>query len=172
MRNFIFISLIILLANTALASSGSVYLLDLHYDNGQIILNKIEVINGFSPDNKLQSGSYKLEVISVDKQSLYSFNFKAPRIYADRSEKLTGEIDGAVIDLNQADFTLIAPFFNDGKDIKIYKDNNEVFSTDISQFNIQQSPKKKYTWFYVALVVILIILVLIRIRTNKFKYSK
>jgi len=89
---------LILTINIALAEDNLVYLLDLHYDNGEINLNEISLETGYNPDRKIQYGDYKLEVISFDYTTIYSFNFRAPRIYADKSDKITGEIDGAVMD--------------------------------------------------------------------------
>ena len=65
---------------------------------------------------------------------------------------LNGEINGEVIDLKEADFTLIVPYFKDGKDIKIYKEGNELFSTGISEYSIRQSPKRSFAWLYGILI--------------------
>jgi len=152
---------LILTINIALAEDNLVYLLDLHYDNGEINLNEISLETGYNPDRKIQYGDYKLEVISFDYTTIYSFNFRAPRIYADKSDKIKGEIDGAVIDLDEADFTLVIPYFKDGKDIKIYKENNEIFSTDISEFSIRKSPKRNFTWLFVLIVLFVFVIIFI-----------
>lgn len=160
---------LILMVNVVLAQDNMVYLLDLHYDNGKISLSEIKVEKGFSPDRKIQSGDYKLEVISFDNKALYSFNFKAPRVYSDKSDRLTGKIDGEVIDLEKADFTLIVPYLEDGKDIKIYKENNEVFSTDVSKFSIKQSLKRSFIWLYIILIMLFCFLIIFLIKRKKKK---
>lgn len=157
--------LALLMINVALAEDNTVYLLDLHYDNGKITINNIKIETGFSPDYKIQFGDYRLEVISFDNKAIYAFNFRAPRLYADKSNERTAEIDGEVIDLEEADFTLIVPYFKGGKDIKIYKENNEVFSTDISEFIIKQSQKRTFTWLYILLAVISVIIIFVLYKT-------
>ncbi len=160
---------LILMANVVLAESDTVYLLDLHYDMGEISLNNIKIETGFSPDRKIQSGDYRLEVISFYNRPIYSFNFKAPRVYSDKSDRLTGDIVGDVIDLEEADFTLVVPYFNDGKNIRIYKENNEIFSTDLSEFIIKQSPGRKFTFFYIILIALFIIVIIFLINKKKKK---
>jgi hypothetical protein len=145
--------LILIILLSSFVSAEQVYLLNLNYDKGEITLKDKFVKNGFAPDYNLNSGDYQAEIISSDNIRLYEVRFDIPLfIYSDRSDSF-GEVSGDVIKRDIFDFTLVVPYFNNGKEINIYYKNERIFNTKVS--SIQKSPVRN-----VLIYIILGILVL------------
>jgi len=113
-----------------------VYLLSLNYDNGKISMNKLLTKTGYAPDRKLQPvEGFKADVVSFEANILYSFKFDVPlKINTDVIEQ--GEVSGNVIILNETDFALLIPYYEQAKEINIYdKEDKKVFSTKVYQLS-------------------------------------
>lgn len=130
-------------------SASDVILVSLHYENGEISLNERYNLVGHYPDRKIQEGDHYLSVVSGKGEKLYSFRFNVPnKIYTDSSSK-----GGNVIELDEVDFGLLVPYFEEAKDIKIYKGNEELLTI--------KNPRAKGNYYWIILLLILVILVLI-----------
>ncbi len=130
------ISLLFLSINLA-AEKNKIYLLTLHYDKGAITTRGVIVRPGFAPDRKVQPETgYKVEVLYFDNKVLESFKFSIPlTLHTDRIDPETGEWAGEVIQLNETDFSLSINYFENGKTINIYDENDKkVLEIDVSSF--------------------------------------
>ncbi len=138
-----------------LSEESMVYVVNLNYKEGAINFKEITFKTGYYPDNKLASGDYRIEVVSNDNTVLYSFNFDVPlKIYTDVIEK--GEISGNVILLNETDFAVIVPYFENAKEIAIYKMNAKEVSIPV-----KETPSPKKNWIGAALVAVFVLLIFI-----------
>ncbi len=156
----------IFLIGMASAEASKVYILNLNYDNGKITLKDKIVKYGYSPDRKIQpEEGYRLEVVSLNSEILYFFNFEVPsRIYVDVTNPGTQELSGGIIKLDKTDFALVVPYFEEAKEIKIYDMNNN----EILLINAQESLSGRsmlMLWLIPAIVIItLLVLVYRKIR--------
>ena len=162
MRNKICLILItaIFLAGMVSAETNKVYILNLDYDNGKITLKDKIVKYGYSPDRKIQpEEGYRAEVVSVNGDVLYFFNFEVPsKIYVDVTEPRTQELSGGIIKLDKTDFALIVPYFEEAKEIKIYDmNNNEILLIDARE---SLSSRNMLMLWLIPAVVIITLLVL------------
>ena len=101
---------------------GKAYVVNFEYDNG-IIGYKDKVLKcGYAPDRVIQpEEGYTAEIISVDDKPLYSFKFQIPlKVNVDLSDPLLKRLSGGIIVLNETDFALIFPYYDEAKSIEIY----------------------------------------------------
>jgi hypothetical protein len=150
-----FILLIIVNISFAISQEqNKIILLDLNYNNGEITINKILTKMGYYPDRKDQPlDGYKLDLVSINNDILYSFRFDVPlTIYTDVI--INNKISGNIIKLNNTDFALIMPYFDNLKEINIYDKNNKRVTT--KEFT---SPSKKQNLRHIYLFVGMTILV-------------
>tara|TARA_Y100000310_G_scaffold236576_1_gene239765 strand:+ start:2026 stop:2586 length:561 start_codon:yes stop_codon:yes gene_type:complete len=109
-----------------------VFLIGLSYDNGRIKLNEMIAKIGYAPDRKLQPDEgFRGEMVSFEEEVLYSFRFDVPlKINTDVIDN--NEVSGNVIVLNETNFALLVPYFEETKEINIYDENDErVFSAKV-----------------------------------------
>ncbi len=140
--------LFLLLVCSFFVVASDVVLVSLHYEDGKLSLNNKYNLFGYYPDRKIQEGEYYLAVVSSKNAKIYSFRFDVPnRIYVDSSSK-----GGDVIVLNKVDFGLLVPYFEEAKEIVIYKENEELLTIE--------NPKPERNYFWLGLVLILIILII------------
>lgn len=133
---FVGLVLIILLnLNTIETTANEIYVLDLNYDKGNINLIDVSVKQGYAPDRRIQpEDGYRCDVVSFSNTVLYSFKFEIPRILM-TPPPLPGEEPRGPIYLDNVNFTLLIPYFENGKSINIYDPSNFlVLSVDVSQF--------------------------------------
>ena len=104
------------------AECSKVVITNFNYDNG-IITYKGKVIKcGYAPDRKIQPiGGYTAEILSIGNQPLYSFKFQIPlKFNFDLSDPITKSLSGGMLILNETDFALIFPYYDNAKSIIIY----------------------------------------------------
>jgi len=125
----------IFLLSIAQAAENKIYVLDLEYNKGNINFIDLSVKVGYAPDRKIQPEvGYKCEVISFTDEVLYSFKFEIPLVIY-TPPPLEGEEPEGPIYLEEVNFILIIPYFENGKVINIYDSNNtKKVSIDISQY--------------------------------------
>lgn len=117
------------------SAESKIYILDLNYDKGDLSLLNIFVKPGYAPDKATQPEvGYTADVISFKGRILYSFKFEIPlEIYA--VPPLETDETGGLISLDRVNFTLLVPYFENGKTINIYDPNGaKKLSVDIQQF--------------------------------------
>lgn len=102
---------------------NKIYEVNLNYDKGEISLaSEIIARNGYALDRKIQpEAGYKAEVLSLADDVLYSFQFEVPNIQcSDSIDPETNQMSGSCVFLDQTNFTLVIPYFTDGKVINLY----------------------------------------------------
>ncbi len=155
-KKVLFVLIFVLLLSVVLAVEDKVYVVDLHYKDGKITVNDIMVKTGYYPDRKLQpEKGYTLDLVS-DKEVLYSFKFEVPlKIYTDVIED--EEVRGGIIILNESNFALVLPYFEEAKDIRIYDTRNkEVASASVVPALGERTALK---WIF-GFIIIFIVLIL------------
>jgi len=124
MKKVLYLLMLLLVINLVYAQK--VIVLNFDYDNGKIEFVEKTTKIGYYPDRKIAvSEGYKLVAISNTYEVLYSFNFEVPnKIFTDISTEY-GEINGNLIVLNKTSFSLVIPYFDNLKEIKILDENQE-----------------------------------------------
>ncbi len=125
---------IILLVN---AEPEKIYVVNLNYDKGDITLIDVFVKQGYAPGREIQpEGGYRCEVISFKGEELDSFKFMPPTGWAyDYIDPETGELKGGVKELEEVEFSLIVPYFSNGKRLDIYNPEGvKILEINISGF--------------------------------------
>jgi len=165
----IFLVLIILL-NSILAEKldGRIYVVNMKYDRGNITLSDIFIKYGNYQDRKIQTDDgYNCEVLSIEDDVLYSFKFEIPiKIYVPLDENDTNR---SIVYLEEANFTLLIPCFDNGKTIIISDpENKEILSIDISKYNSLLKSGINTTYLFIILVAVTVIIILILlVKKNK-----
>ena len=111
-------------------------------------------------------GSYRLEIISATGAILYSAKFDIPlKVHTDILDENTGNINGNLIVLNQTNFALIAPYFDDAGEIVIYNPNDfRILSISLEQ---KLSPARRSLLFLVPVLFVLILLLIFKFRKKR-----
>lgn len=168
MKKAIVIMLLMILPIVFALESTKVYIIDLSYRDGKLIINDKIIKYGYAPDRTLQPlEGYKAEIISLDNDILYSFKFEIPlKEYTDISSNITNQLSGGLIKLSENDFALILPYYDNAKEIVFYDgENNKVASVDIKEERKEE--EKPNIWIWVLEFIILLILVVLFVRHKK-----
>ncbi len=146
----------IVLAVSVFGVGAKVMILELNYDDGQILLLNNTIKYGFFPDRRYEPDyGYKAEMISLDGFNLYTFRFKAPNeIFVDGTDE-TGEISGGKVILPNVNFALTVPYYEDIGQISIYSPGDE----KIASFVIAE--KSMINWEIVGWVSLVAVFVLV-----------
>ena len=139
------------------ANSGSVLLVNLHYDRGEITYKDKLVKCGYAPDNRIQPGEgYVAELRGQQDELLYSFTFEVPtKVVAEISDPLFKKISGGIITLNTTDFVLQFPFFPDAKEVVVL--NPRKFKVMGVSLQEEQFVPQKQAWWWLLLFLLLVI---------------
>jgi len=131
----IFIFLLILTVSLTYGAENKIYVLNLNYNQGKLSLVDVSVEIGYSPDRKIQpEEGYRCEVISFMGDVLYSFKFELPVKLA-TPPPLKNENVTSIVYLDNVNFTLLIPYYKNGRAINIYDQYNFlVLSVDVSNF--------------------------------------
>ncbi len=117
--------MVIMLAISQAVLADRIMILNLHYSNGEIsVIDQAEQY-GYYPDRKLQPDSgYRAEIISTEDNILYSFNFEVPlRHFTD--VEIENKTQGGLVLMDETDFALIIPLYDNAKEINFYNDKGE-----------------------------------------------
>jgi len=126
-----------------MAQETDVLVINFHYDNGIITLNDKTIMLGYYPDRNFQPEfGHRLEILSETNAKLYSF-----------------------IRLNETDFSLIVPYFDNAKEINIYNERNYKVAAFIIKEE-QFAPQNAAPW-YVVIAFILVIIIYFLIKKKK-----
>lgn len=135
------LALLLFVASASAASTvqNKIYFLNMEYDKGAIKLIEVSVISGYAPDRRIQpEDGYRLEVVSFRGASLHSFRFEVPLIMF-RAPPRPGEEALPPLILEKTNFTLAVPYFENGREINIYGQNNtKMLSIDVSRFALAE----------------------------------
>lgn len=176
MKKIILIILLVILPIAVALESTKVYIIDLSYKDGKLIVNNKIIKYGYAPDRALQPlEGYKAEIISFDNTILYSFKFEVPlKEYLDVSDNITKQISGGLVKLTENDFALILPYYDNAKEIVFYDElSNKVTSVDVVEEKKKEEVEEKEpnTWIWALEFLILLVLVILFIR-HKIKEKK
>jgi len=154
------IILFLILISSVFAQQGNVYILGLHYEDNDLLITNVLHKPGFFPDRKLQlETGNTLDMISLDDEVLYSFKFGIPnKVYTDVINE--GEIEGGLIILNETDFALVLPYFDNLKEIRISGLNDE----ELVSHNFQApalSPNNRFVFSLLIVLALIVAVVLI-----------
>ncbi len=110
----------------AYASRGSVELL-LHYNNGEVTLSNIQLLERDAPNRFFQPfEAYTARIVAFNGSELYSRAFDFPLWEYDSTEIL-----------DEVDFQLIAPYFNYMREFELYGKQGELILTaDLSEYAV------------------------------------
>lgn len=138
-KNLFVVGLVFLVGITFVSATdveSRVYILNLEYDHGDLKLISVEAKIGYPPDRSVQPETgYSAEVLSFNDEILYSFRFDIPYEYFPIFPKEEGEEPQEPIILEGVNFTLVIPYFRDGKEIYLFNPEKERIQTvDVSQF--------------------------------------
>lgn len=167
MKKLIFYIVIFILVSLVV-NGQNIIVLDFEYDNGDITLKDKIIKPGHFPDRKLASREgYKIVEISDKYEVLYSANFEVPlTIFTDATTEY-GEIKGNIIKLNKTEFSLVMPYFDNIKEIKIIdKNQNELTSINLSP---KLSPSKTTALISSLFILGLICIIFSLLYFKKFK---
>jgi len=151
-----FVLILVLVLGVVLAVENKVFIVDLNYKDERITVNDIMTKAGYYPDRKLQpERGYTLELVSEDDLVLYSFKFQIPlKIYTDVIDE-DGEIKGGVIILNETNFALILPYFDDAKEIRIYDIKNKEVATASVVPALGERTTLKWIFGFIIIIIVL-----------------
>lgn len=149
-------------AQVASAQGSSVFLLNLEYNKGKFSTNDILVVPANWPGPVLAQSAYKYEVVSFNGDNLYSSRFVVPKeIIIEGRPPLV---------LDNVNFTIIAPYFSNAKEIKLLGGDNEtLLSVKVREFP-EETPKS--TAFPLELVAVAIGVVAAGILVYFFIFSR
>jgi len=137
---FFALALITILSASYTAQNTDVYVLNINYNKGNLSLINIHLEQGYMPDMEQPETGYRCEVISLSDEVLYSFRFVIPNTVSPPPPRPGEEPTGAIY-LDNVNFTLILPYFEEGKLINIYDPKDTLlFSIDISEFARPKPP--------------------------------
>ncbi len=162
MKKILLLTIIIFLVIPTIQISAEidcskVFVVKFNYDNG-IISYKDKIIKcGYSPDRKLQPlDGYRAEIISIKNKPLYSFKFDIPlTTNFDMSDPLIKSLSGGMVVLNETDFALIFPYYDNAKSIRIYNPREYEVAT-IPLIEEQFMQKRSTLWFLIIILLLLI----------------
>ena len=104
-------------------------LIEIQYDNGNFVLIDKSLEKGNFPTiNHDLEQRYEVRLISDEEEVLFSNYFDPTILYSDGYEE---EMEGGMIELDEARFFIITPNFKNAKKVEILEDKNKVFETEV-----------------------------------------
>jgi hypothetical protein len=139
--------MLFILTNLVNAATQNIFNLNLEYDNGEIILESMQIESSKDRIDNIPGG-YVAEILDFDKNRLNVTFFDIPLklIYDKFDEKTEEAVSGGMIELNQTKFNLKLPYYENAKEIIIYdKDFNKKLTIDVSSYakTIPKEPEEK-----------------------------
>ncbi len=165
------IGLILIPAIHTEAVCNKVFVINLNYNQGSITYKNKIIKCGFPPDYKIQpEEGYRLELMSPEDKVVYSIKFEVPlKAYTDEVNSYM--LSGGLLILNQTDFALVLPYYENAKNIVIYNQNNEkILSINLTE---EKPSMRKQSFIWVLLILIITIFIMLLLyRHKKKKYTK
>ena len=148
--NKVIVIICLLCAVGVTALAEEVLVINFHYDNGVITVKDSTQMKGYYPDRIYQQG-YRADIVSIDDNVLYSFRFKLPtEVFTDIENN--GKLSGGVVRLNETDFSLIVPYFEEAKEIVFYNERDYKIASGIISMEYL-SPGKGLVTVYIVLSI-------------------
>ncbi len=109
------IVLFVLLSSMVLASPGPLHVLDMGYEDGQVVVYGSYDSFGYYPDRLVEEGDVRLEIVG-EGGVLYTTTIDPPRVEFTEAN-VGGELEGGPIDAEE--FALVVPSFAQEEQIVI-----------------------------------------------------
>ena len=113
-----------LYANNNSNNSDGYVMLNLHWSEGEITLNSMKEVVGFSKraGRKAITQPFFYTLLSEDGETIRAGYFKIPRkLYYDYFDESTAELKGGQLQRDEFDFVIRVPYFHKTKQIMFYK---------------------------------------------------
>lgn len=135
--------ILVLLMPAVMAKSlnpGKIIFIQFNYKDGAITVNDIASGKGFVPsfaespfEEYIGLERATLKIYS-DTELLYESHFYIEnKVFYDTMDEETGELTGGVLELNDIDLVVTAPYFKNMGKIKIYSNYNDIVLTHVKQ---------------------------------------
>ena len=159
MKIFVFALMLIFLVPFVFGEveCSKVFVVKFNYDGGLVAYRDRVIKCGYAPDRVIQpEEGYRAEMISKDGEVLYSFRFEVPlKVNFDLSDPIVKSLSGGMLILNETDFALIFPYYDEAKSIVIYNPRDyEVLSIPLVEEQFIQ--KRSSLWFLLLVVLLLV----------------
>ena len=173
MKKALIIILMVLILAGSVSAIGRIFVVSLNYNKSGISENEKMIKFGYYPDRKIQpEDGYIAELISDTNEILYSFRFEVPlKIYLDSSDEITKDISGGYILLDNVDFALVMPYFDNAKEIRIYRPERNAKKLElgikVEEIRLSKASRLIVAGSILGAFVLLILLLLLARKTRK-----
>lgn len=140
------------------AECSKVVITNFNYNEGVVTYKDKVTKCGYTPDRKLQPiAGYTAEILSMDNNQLYSFKFQIPlKLNFDLSDPVLKSLSGGMLILNETDFALIFPYYDNAKSIIIYNQRDYEIAT-IPLIEEQFTQKRTFWWVLILAALLLVV---------------
>lgn len=174
MIRLLMIAAMVLVLASSVSAFGKIFVVSLNYNKGDISINDKVIKLGYYPDRKIQpEDGYICEIISYTDEVLYSFRFEVPlKIYLDSSDGVSKGLSGGYILLDNADFALVMPYFDNAKEIRIYRPEGKTKRLELNM-SVEEIMLSKDSRIMIigsvlgVLILLALLLLLLRRKHNK-----
>jgi len=110
------------------------YVAELNYNQKKITLNRLYLSPGQASDRRIERGNYLIKIISKNDSLISSFIVDIPAPMFPFYEK-NSTSKPAIIELEEFNYTINLPYFDEAKNIKVYDENeSKILDLDVSYF--------------------------------------
>ena len=139
------------------ANISKVFVLDLTYSKGDIIINEYITKYGYYPDRKFQpDDGYAVEVISDDNQILYFSKFYVPNRFFIDSTLNDTNLTGGVMELDKTNFAMVLPYYSNAKSVYFFNNENESLAS-LRVVNEENGVGKQLRNYSIILAVVIML---------------
>lgn len=171
------------MASSLYAFESRFYHANLSYEQGKLGLKGVKVFQGYIP-HEPQKGDYRVELISLSGNTLYSDRFQIPlAIHGEQIDVKTGESVPTSLNVENIDISLSIPYSSEGQVINIYDfRNTKILDIPVIGFaQVTPTPSKPpqtsvldqpSAKIILALVIIGLVVLVIVFLFRKFKKNR
>ena len=154
----IYMVFLVLILLVSFVYAKQVILFNFEYDNGEISLENVNVIEGYV--SEIHDGDYSFHLLSGNDIILEKIDFRMPNVL---EVAPTEEFQGKHIELMNFNFTIPASYGGRVDKIRIEKDNVILFEEDVTRYDLG----KGVNWWFWVVIILLIIVGYLIYRINK-----
>ncbi|TKJ17195.1 hypothetical protein CEE44_01515 [Candidatus Woesearchaeota archaeon B3_Woes] len=166
MRKGIYLIMFLVLISSVYADKVSIF--NFNYNNGEIILKEQLIKEGYYPDRNIQvKEGYNCRLVDKNNNNIYSFRFELPmKLYTDVIDN--HKLVGAVIILNETDFSFITPYFLESSNIVCSNPRGyEILNEQTLHIALSYEKYNKWLWFYSVIGLVLLFVLILILRKRK-----
>ena len=153
---FLLLILSSITATAVVEDTGSVLVVNLDWNNGLLTYQDRIIKCGYSPDYALApEDGYRAELVDLDGNPLTSFKFEIPdKEYREISDPVFKTISGGRIVLNETQFALVFPHFDNANKIVIYNPRDfKVLEVPLVE---ERFIEGRTSWWWLILILIIV----------------